>query len=259
VANRFNPRSVTDLEDTAATRELVDIDGPHDPLRDVHAPTGLEAIVHNGVGLLVKQRHELLVLDALLPHAPGQRELLLQGQLRHIVIAVRVQAPRRRRASRRRPSPLGHATRRLPLRLLLACGPDMVEWQRRGGGTGTGGANRYWCSLTSRRAQDGEASCGLHSKTWVRSHVATCTPRHASERTRDPPPTAVRGSPAGQGGSARPCTRSMPQTSHNPFTSANGCLVTQGGPFLGAREPPMVSQSRAVIYVDVTRHHPTRG
>ena len=61
-------------------RQLVDVEALHHPLRDVHAPGGLEAVVAHGNGLLVQQHAQLLLLDALLAHGTTQRVLLVQGQ-----------------------------------------------------------------------------------------------------------------------------------------------------------------------------------
>jgi hypothetical protein len=52
-------------------------------LSDVHASRGLEAVVADGYGLVLKQSPELVLLDALLPDAPQHFEPLIQGHRRH--------------------------------------------------------------------------------------------------------------------------------------------------------------------------------
>lgn len=109
---------VPHLEDATAAGQLVDIDGPQHALCDVHASAGLEAVVDHGVRLLRQQQPQLLLLDALLPHRPRQRELLVGTQVGHVVV---LRCCRRRRGSC--PSPRCR-TARLLLRLhsrLLHC------------------------------------------------------------------------------------------------------------------------------------------
>lgn len=74
------PVSDPELEGHARTRQLVDVEGLHHSLGYVHPPGGLEAVVGYGLGLLLEQGTELVVLDALLSDGAGEGEALVEGE-----------------------------------------------------------------------------------------------------------------------------------------------------------------------------------